>query len=102
MEETETVRLVTQNRLGLCCNPYFTFHVSGSSRDRGVISFSVGKLLVVNGLEHLQGKGTMNLLYKLTIYEMGGRIRRKNDDRYHGSILKYSRKACKINDFLTK
>lgn len=39
--------------------------------------FSTGKLLGVSGLELLWGKGTMNLLYKLTIYETDGRRRRK-------------------------
>lgn len=44
--EIITLRLVIENRLGLRCNSYFTFHVSG--RDRGSIFPSVGKLCVRN------------------------------------------------------
>lgn len=75
MAEITAIRLVTENRQGLCCKPYLTFLID--------ISFPAGKFLSANGLEHLQGKGTMDLLYKLTIYEMDGRRRRKYDDRYH-------------------
>lgn len=75
MAEISTMRLVTENRPGLCCNPYLSFPVA--------IPFSAGNLLSVNGLEHLQEKGTMNLLYKLAIYEMDEKRRRKNNDRHH-------------------
>ncbi len=69
------MRLVTENRPGLCCKPYLTFLIA--------ISFSAGKLLSENGLECLRGKGTMNLLYKLTIYKVYEKRRRENGDRYH-------------------
>lgn len=69
MAGTSTVRLVTENRPGLCCKPYLTFLIA--------ISFPVGKLLSVNDLKCLRGKGTMNLLCKLTsikrMEEEGGR-----------------------------
>lgn len=83
MAEISTVRLVTENRRGLRCKPYLTFLISVGVRKRETIPFSAGNLLSVNGLKHLQGKRTMNLLYKLTIYEMDERRRRKNDDGYH-------------------
>lgn len=51
MAKNKTMWLVTENRRGLCCKPYLTFRMSGS--DREDIPFSAGKLLSVNGLEHL-------------------------------------------------
>lgn len=74
---TAIMRLVTENRQGLCCISYLTFHVSGSVRRRRNISFSDGKLLGMNGFGHLRGEGTIKLLYKLTIDKMDERRRRK-------------------------
>lgn len=67
------VRMVTENRQGLRCNPYFTFLISIGVRERETIPFSAGNFLSVNELEHLQRKGTMNLLCKLAIYKMDER-----------------------------
>lgn len=71
------MRLVTENRQGQRCFSYHTFHVSVSGRDSEGIPFSAGKLLSVNGLGHLRGKGMGNLFYKLTIDKMNERRGRK-------------------------
>ncbi len=63
-----TMRLVTENRKGLRCSSYLTFHVSGSDSDREDIPFSAGKLLSVNSWENLMEKGMVNLSYKLISY----------------------------------
>lgn len=80
MAEISAMRLVPPNRPGLCCISYLIFHISGSSRNRENISFSVGKFLIVNGLEYLRGKGTMKLLYRSTIDKMDGRRRKTMKD----------------------
>lgn len=77
MAAKAAMRRVTENRQGLCCISYLTFHVSGSGRRRRNIPFSAGKLLSVDGLEYLWGKGIVALLYKLTIDKMDERRRRK-------------------------